>query len=152
MKNNYLTHRPPWKCHKQCYKHTHRWTFQPTRALTGDLSTPGIKQRARKKTEHRKERESYRVREGCKKIKIKNVNFFQIGVDSPKLLLMLSELNKTHSCVKEIQFKASFHCLHTLKKLKFWVDPSPFWKTSFYLDFLHSFLRYICDTITTWLI
>ena len=64
------------------------------------------------------------LREGCKK-KIQNVNFFQIGFDPPpspprnvnfltkiskknfgvpKLLLLLSELTKTHSCVKEIYF------------------------------------------------
>ena len=40
----------------------------------------------------------YLVREGSHK-KIQNVNFFQIGV-VPKLLLLLSELTKTHSCVK----------------------------------------------------
>ena len=44
-----------------------------------------------------------------------NVNFFmkistkKIGV--LKLLLLPSELTKTHSCVKEIHFEASFHCV-----------------------------------------
>ena len=67
------------------------------------------------------------LREGCKKNKkILNVHFFQIGVHPslpppplkcklfyknfkksfgvPKLLMLLSELTKTHSCVKEIYF------------------------------------------------
>ena len=29
----------------------------------------------------------------------------------PKLLLLLSEITKTHTCVKEIHFIASFHCV-----------------------------------------
>ena len=34
-------------------------------------------------------------------------NFSKFGV--PKILLLLSELTKTHSCVKEIHFEACFH-------------------------------------------
>ena len=53
----------------------------------------------------------------------------------PKLLLLLSELTKTNSCVKKIHFEASFHCVYTFKKCKLWGRPPPPFGTSLHLDF-----------------
>ena len=43
-----------------------------------------------------------------------------------KLIPKLSELKSPHSWVKEIDFEASFHCLHTFENVSFWVDPPTF--------------------------
>ena len=61
---------------------------------------------------------------------------FQKNGGVPKLCLLLSELTKTHSCVKEIHFEAPFTVYRLFDNFNFGVDPTALLEKLYILFFL----------------